>query len=405
MKSRKIKTFLKSFKKSPKRILLLSGVVLFLLSFVLGFFVGAQRNIPLRYELINKEPKVKKIDFSLFWEVWDKIHYNFLHAADDKNLFYSSIKGLIAGTNDPYSAFLTPKETEMFTENMEEEFYGVGIEIGVRDGKIIVISPLANTPAEKVGLLSGDEIVAVDGKPTENQSLMEVVSWIRGKKGTEVILSIKRKGWREPKDFKIKRAKIENESVKTRLLGDILYIKIVQFSEKTYPLFYQALSQSVNKDLSGVIIDLRQNPGGYFQAAVDIASLFIEKGPIVFEKDKAGNLKDYQATKKPIFKDYSVVILVDSGSASASEILAGALKDYNKAIVIGEKTFGKGVMQSWERFNDGSSLILTTAYWLTPKKHQIDGKGITPDVIIKSEDKSCSDKDKVCQKAIELLTK
>ncbi len=381
------------------------GILFVALVFSAGFVLGSWSKVSVQYRVINRESPIQDLDFSLFWQVWEKIHSDFLLTVNDKKLFYGSIKGLVEGTGDPYSAFLTPRETKMFAENMEEEFYGVGIEITAQNGKIVIVSPLPGTPAEQAGLLSQDEIVAVDGRSTEGRSLLEVVSWIRGQKGTEVVLTIRREGWEAPREFRIKRAKIEIESVRSRWLGKVLYIQVVQFSDKTFPLFWGKAKEGLNEQTAGLIIDLRQNPGGYFQTAVDIASLFVSKGPIVYERNKKGELKAYNPTQKSLLKDVPVVVLVDRASASASEILAGALKDYQKATIIGERTFGKGVIQSWERLADGSSLILTTAYWLTPKKHKIDKQGIVPDIIIRSDKKDCSAEDKVCQKALELLTK
>ena len=395
------------FKKDPiKKIKILRfilSIVALLFIFFLGFSLGVSKNLPTKYELVNKEAKTEKIDFSLFWKVWDYLHNNYLRTLNDKELFYSSIKGLVAGAKDPYSSFLTPKETSIFTEDMEEEFFGVGIEISAQDSKIIIIAPLKDSPAEKAGLKSQDQILAVDQKSTEGASLLEVVSWIRGKQGTEVELLIKRNGWSEPKKFKIRRYKISVESVKTKISDNLAYIQIHQFSEKTYSLVERFAQEILSKKPKGIILDLRQNPGGYFQAAVDITSLFIEKGVIVYEKGKSGQKRAYKTNKDPILKDFKVVILIDNGSASASEIIAGAFKDYGRATLIGEKTFGKGVMQVWETFSDGSSLVLTTAFWLTPKKQEIDKKGIEPDIILQSEKKDCSLKDQVCQKARELL--
>jgi len=392
---------------SLKKFLKFVFILFFILFiFFLGFGLGrGSQSDEISYQLINKEAKVENLDFNLYWQIWDSLHKNFLHAVNDKDLFYSSIKGLVAGTGDPYSAFLDPEETKIFSQDMGEEFSGVGIEVTTKDGKVVIVSPVKGGAAEEAGIKPNDEILSVDGKSVEGHNFMEVISWIRGKEGTQATITIKRSGWPEPKDFKIKRYKITIDSAKWQFFDNIAYIQIIQFSEKTYSLVNQASQEILDRHPQGIILDLRHNPGGYFQASVDIASLFVEKGPLVFEKDKSGQTKAYSAKGKASLKDYKLIVLIDSGSASASEILAGALKDYGRAELLGEKTFGKGVMQTWETFDDGSSMVLTTAFWLTPKRYEIDKKGIQPDIIISSDKTDCSADDKVCQKAKELIIK
>jgi len=396
--------------KFKKRIILrVFKVFLFLFSFlfvfILGFGLGISKSSNY-YELINKDlGKPQTLDFSLYWEVWDNIHKYFLNSFSDKNLFYSSIKGLVAGLNDPYSQFLNPDESKIFSQDMEEEFSGIGVELTKKDGKTIVVAPLKGGEAEKSGIKPLDEIVAVNGEPIEGLNLTEVLTLIRGKENTEVVLTIKRQGEEKTRDFKIKRYKIKIESLKWKFFDNIAYIQISQFSEKTKELADKAVKEIIERKPKGIILDLRHNPGGYFESAIDIASLFIENGPIVYERNKEGTERKYEARGDALLKDYKVVVLIDSGSASASEILAGALKDYNKATIVGEKSFGKGVLQNWESFKDGSSLVLTIARWLTPKKAEIDKQGVVPDIKISSEKTDCSLEDKVCFKAKELINK
>lgn len=394
----------KARKKLALKIILIILAVAFVFS--LGFSLGWGTSSGLKlYQIINKERKVENLDFALFWRVWDKIRSTYLYKYDDKNLFYSSIKGLVAGLNDPYSSFLDPSETKLFNEDMKEEFGGVGIEITMRDNKIVVVSALKNGVAEKAGIKTGDEIIKVDGKETKGQALMKVLTWIRGEVGTKVKLEINRVGLDEPQEFELTRYNIKIESVKWDINNDVAYVQISQFSEQTTILLNKATEEIIEKKPKGIILDLRNNPGGLFDSSIQIASLFIEKGVVVYERDNKNNDKGYEVTGAAKLKDFPLVVLINNGSASASEILAGALAYYKKGILVGEKTFGKGVMQSWDSFSDGSSLILTVAYWLTPGKIEIDKKGISPDVKIISEKTDCSNEDMVCKKAKEIIQK
>ena len=391
-------------KKIALKIIL--GILAIAFIFTLGFSAGWGSSSGLKfYQVINKERKVENLDFSLFWKTWDTIHSSYLHQYNNKTLFYSAIKGLVAGLDDPYSAFLDPEETELFSEDMKEEFGGVGIEITMRDNKIVVVSALKDSAAEKTGLKTGDEIVKVDNKDTQNEALMKVLTWIRGEAGTKVKLQINRVGWAEPKEFELTRYNIKIESVKWHFENDLVIIQISQFSDQTTTLVNQAADEILQKKPKGIILDLRNNAGGLLESSVQIASLFIEKGAVVYERDNKKQDKGYEVTGEAKLKDFPLMVLVNNGSASASEILAGALAFYKKGTLIGEKTFGKGVMQSWDSYPDGSSLILTIAYWLTPGKVQIDKKGINPDIIINSDKIDCGNDDAVCQKAKELLRK
>jgi carboxyl-terminal processing protease len=300
---------------------------------------------------------------------------------------------------------MDPSETKLFSQDMQEQFDGVGIQITAKDKKIVIVSVLADSPAKSADIKTGDEIVSVDGKTTEGRSLMEVLSWIRGEPGSKVKLELNREGYENPKEFEFTRYNINVESVKYNFDNNIAYIQISQFSDNTTSLVQKAADEIVAKKPKGIILDLRGNPGGLFDSAVEIASLFIEKGAVVYERDKNNNDIPVDVKGDAKLKDFPLVVLVDNGSASASEILSGALAYYKKGTLVGEKTFGKGVMQSWDSLPDGSSLILTIKYWLTPGKVGINEKGITPDITIKSDKTNCSTDDTVCNKAKEILNK
>jgi len=396
----------KDLRKLRRKLALKISLILITVAFIftIGFGVGfgSASGINL-YQIINKNYSGKTIDFAEFWQVWDAIHNNYLHKFDDKTLFYSSIKGLVSGLNDPYSSFMDPSETKLFTQDMQEQFGGVGIEITAKDNKIVVVSILSDSPAKSVDMKTGDQIVSVDDKATDGHALMEVLSWIRGTAGTKVKLEMNREGWSEPKEFEFTRYNITVQSVNYKIDNNIAYIQITQFSDNTTSLVQKAALDIVAKNPKGIILDLRNNPGGLFDSAVDIASLFIEKGVVVYEQDKNGNNTPVDVKGDAKLKDFPLVILVNGSSASASEILSGALAYYDKGTLVGEKTFGKGVMQSWDSFSDGSSLILTVNYWLTPAKVGIDKQGITPDITIKSDKTDCGNDDVVCKKAKEII--
>ena len=379
--------------------LIIIGVAfIFALGFGLGF--GSASGINL-YQIINKDSKTKTIDFSLFWKVWDEVHNNYLHSYDDKTLFYSSIKGLVAGLNDPYSNFLDPTETKAFNQDMAEQFGGVGIEITMKDSKVVVVSALKGSPAESTGIKSGDQILSVDSKTTQGIPLMTVLTWIRGDVGTKVKVEFMRDGWSKSQTFEFTRYKVSVDSVKWSFDNNLAYVQINQFSDNTTTLMQKAASDIVQKNPKGIILDLRGNPGGLLTSAVDVASLFIEKGAVLYQRDRNNNDQAYNVSGNAKLKNFPMVILIDKGSAS--EILAGALSYYHKGTLIGETSFGKGVMQDYQTFPDGSSLDLTVAFWLTPGKVGIDKKGITPDITIKSDKTDCSSVDMVCNKAKTLL--
>ena len=323
------------------------------------------------------------IDFKMFWRVWDLLRENYVDKSklNDKEMFYGALKGLVASVDDPYTVYMEPKVAQEFADDLAGTFEGIGAEIGMRNEILTIIAPLADMPAEKAGLRAGDKIYAINGQSTVGLSVDEAISKIRGPKNTAVTLTILRNGSEKTQDFTITRAVIIVKSVRTEITAEqIFMVKITNFNNDTLELFNQAVRQIIEKNPAGIILDLRNNPGGYLDTAIEVASEWIEDGVIVVEKFSEEKKNEYLARGRARLKDFPTVVLVNQGSASASEIVAGALQDDQKATIIGKKTFGKGSVQSLEELPDSSSVKITVAKWLTPKGNNINEQGIKPDI-------------------------
>ena len=368
--------------KRMKVSLSISLVFIFILGFLIG--AGAQGKRPYVAGADSKEIYEYLKTFS---EVIDLVKENYVDQVKDKDIVYAAIKGVLESL-DPHSSFMTPDMYKDMQTETKGEFGGIGIEITVKDGFPTVITPIEDTPAYKVGLKAGDHIVKIDGKPSKNMGLVDVVKLIRGQRGKAVTLTIMRDGFTSPRDFVVVRDVIQVKSVKYRMLEDNYgYIRISQFQEKTSRDLDNALKEleKANKDkpLKGVLLDLRNDPGGLLEQAVEVSDKFLSDGLIVSIEGRAkkdSKMKFY-ATKKD---DYlgPLVVLVNEGSASASEIVAGAMQDYKRAIIVGTKSFGKGSVQTIFPLNDGSAVRLTTAKYFTPKGRSIQAEGITPDIVV-----------------------
>jgi len=336
-----------------------------------------------KYSEARKGELAQDVDFEMFWRVWDYLKQNHYDkdSLTDKKMFYGAIKGMVDAADDPYTVFMDPKITTEFKDDLAGTFDGIGAEIDIKDDVLTVISPLAGMPAEKAGLKAGDKIVSIDGESTAGLTTVEAVMKIRGPKGTKVKLSILRDKNGGVKEYEITRDKIIIKSVSTENKDGIFVIKVSGFNDDTIGLFAQAADEAVKSNPKGIILDLRNNPGGYLEAAVEMASEWIEDGVVVSEKhrDETKN-KEYNARGRAKLKDFKTIVLVNQGSASASEIVAGALQDYDEAELVGEKTFGKGSIQTVDNFNDGSSIKVTIAKWFTPKGKNINKEGIEPDI-------------------------
>jgi carboxyl-terminal processing protease len=385
--------------------------------FMSGFLVG-QRSVEQ-----PGTPATAQDSFQPFWDTYDTIIKRFAGGTVDREaMIRGAIKGMVDSLGDPYSAYLTPDEYRQGLQDLSGQFEGIGAEIGTRDAKgatsdcstlgpdcqLVVVSPIEGSPSEKAGIKAGDVIVAVDGNSLDGLTVDGARDKIRGKKGTEVTLTIVR-GNAKPMDVKVVRDVIISKEVITKDLagGKVGYIAVTGFSDNSASKFHDSLQADLKAGKKAIILDLRGNPGGYVTAARAIASEFIKDGPIFWEEDSSGKQTETPATGTGIATDDSIklVVLVDKGSASASEIVAGALQDRKRATVVGETSFGKGTVQQWIQLDDGSALKLTIAKWLTPDKRWIHHVGIIPDVPVTTPADAGPDNDPALDKAVELLTK
>jgi carboxyl-terminal processing protease len=357
-----------------KKVVMISAVLL-LLTLSLGGGVASKSN----------ESAATYENLKLFTEVLSIIQSQYVDEVPPKDVIYGAIKGTLRGL-DPHSSFLDP---EMYREMQVEtsgSFGGLGIEITLKDDVLTVVAPIEGTPAYRAGILSGDRIVKIEGLSTKDMQLTDAVKRMRGKPGSKVTISIAREGWSEPKDFPIVREQIRVQSVKSQQIEPgIEYIRLRQFQEQTSGDLEAALEKySKEGKIQGLILDLRNNPGGLLTASVEVTEKFIDSGRlVVYTEGRVRNQNmRFQANSKRIFSDFPMVVLVNQGSASASEIVAGALQDWGRAVVIGTQTFGKGSVQTIIPLSDGSGLRLTTAKYYTPKGRSIHGKGVTPDIIV-----------------------
>ena len=367
------------------------------------------------------------IDFSLFWETYNELQKSFVNKdkIDTQKMIYGAIEGMVGSLGDPYTVFLPPQETKKFIEDAKGSFEGVGMEISVKEGQLQVITPLEGTPAQRAGLRAGDKITQIDGKTTIDMTIDEAVSLIRGQKGTKVILTIFREGWEKTQEIEVSRAVIEIPSLKWEMLaedksssrpssperdpekdGNIAYLKLYHFTEKAGSDFQTAAFEILNSPADRIILDLRNNPGGYLDVVQEISGWFLEKGQTVVIEDygKDEELEIYKSKGPARLSDYPTVVLINQGSASASEILAGALRDNRGIILIGEKTFGKGSIQGLTRLREGSSLKVTIANWLTPKGELISDIGLEPKIKVEmTEEDYEQERDPQLDKAIEII--
>ncbi|MDI6591407.1 MAG: S41 family peptidase [Patescibacteria group bacterium] len=384
--------------KLRKALTIFFLLIFILTDFGLGFYLGKTQ---------CKICPPEEIDFSLFWEAYHKLQEKFVspEKLDVQKMIYGAISGMVKSLNDPYTIFLNPEETKEFLKSIKGEvFEGVGMEIGIRKGQLQVIAPLEGTPAQKAGLRTGDKIIKINDTLTAEITIEEAVSLIRGPKGTEVTLTILREGWQEPKEFKIKRAMIKVPTLKKELKDEnIVYLKLYQFSEELSSDFGKAAIEILDSPAQKIVLDLRNNPGGLLEEAEAISGWFLERGQtvVIVEGKKR---EEHKAEGNERFVDYPIVVLINQGTASGAEILAAALRDNRGAIIIGETSFGKGLVQEPERLRDGSILKITTAKWLTPKGQSITGVGIEPDILVEMTEKDYEEgRDPQLEKAIEVI--
>lgn len=392
------------------------AVILFGLGILTGQFLAFKKPITNAAEnsdwsasvvnIADDKEITKNLDFDQFWQVWKKVKTKYAkQPVKDSDLFYGAMQGLVAGLNDPYSVYFPPKAAEEFNKSLDGEFSGIGAEVGIKNNQLVVVAPLPGTPAERAGLRPGDKIFAIDKVVTIGMDTSSAVEKIRGKAGTKVVLTIMRNGFTKTKEFPIVREKINIPAVIFSVKDkNVAYLRVMQFNQNTMPEFNKAIKQIQDRKISKLVVDLRNNPGGYLETAVSMASEWVGEGKVVSEKFSNGDTNIHSTIGEHRLQNFPTIVLVNGGSASASEILAGALQDHKKATIVGEKTFGKGSVQDYEMLPDGSSLKITVAEWFTPNDKNINEQGIKPDVEVKEDwTKEKIGEDVMLKKALEIL--
>jgi len=367
-----------------KRYLLTTLLVAF--AIVLSFGVGFQLSRSLSHP-VTRLPE----EFNVLGEVWQSLERYYVNkdALDAEELSEGAIRGLLKALDDPHTSYLDAETYEVEWSAYEGSFEGIGAVVTMKDGELTVVSPIAGGPAEEQGVRAGDKVLEIDGEPTSGMNLTEAVLKIRGPQGTEVTLLILHQGETTPVEIEIIREEVKLDSIYLEMLPeDIAHIQITHFSERTHEELVAALNDAIDSAAEGIVLDLRNNPGGYLHVAVDVASEFLDGGTVVYQQDSEGRLDESQATSGGLATDLPLVLLVNEWSASASEVLAGALQDRGRATLVGNVTYGKGSINIIRELSDGSALYVTTARWLTPDGNLIEGVGLTPDfeVAITDED-------------------
>lgn len=397
-------------------------LILMSLSAIGGYYWGQHR---LAFSFEKTAPKVvidrkvpqgkEDVDFSLFWDTWDRLDASYLDksALDQKKMVYGAIAGMVSSLGDPYTVFLPPTEQKQSKEDLSGQFEGVGIQLGYKDTRLAVIAPLDKTPAAEAGVKPGDIIVRIKDekkeidKETTGLALPEAVTMIRGPKGTTVTLTLEREGESKPFEVPLTRGTILVKSVEVTFVDDLALLKLSRFGEKTYQEWGEAVREIDERrqkgEVRGVIFDLRNNPGGLLQGAIFVGSEFFKDGVIVKqENSRDGGTDVYSVNRKGKLLDVPLIVLVNQGSASAAEIVAGALQERERAKLVGEKTFGKGTVQEPVELTGGSGLHVTVARWLLPSGKSIHKEGVKPDVEVKMDEQDQT-KDPQLDKAKEML--
>jgi carboxyl-terminal processing protease len=381
--------------------------------FFLGFNLGKKTSKIINVRGIANIDNKTSADFGIFWETWSAIHQNYLRDSEvpEKERVYGAVQGLVRSLGDPYSEFFKPEDAKKFEEDISGSFGGIGAEIGSKDGFIVIVSPLKNSPAERAGLKPGDKILMINSTSTEGMSVVEAVKLIRGEVGTEVKLTILREKEEKPKEIKIIREIIQVPTLDYEVKDGILIVKLYSFNTNAEELFYKAVVDGfLRQKAQGLVLDLRNNPGGFLDVAVDLAGWFLKKGTLVVKevtREKNNGENNHLAMGNGALKDVPVVVLVNKGSASASEILAGALQIQRGVKLVGEETFGKGTVQRLIKLSDGSSLKITVANWVLPNGQILEGNGLKPDIEVKTNNEEQDNKDTKndpqLQKALEVV--
>jgi carboxyl-terminal processing protease len=324
--------------------------------------------------------------FKVFWETWQIVERDFYDKTqvDHQKLIYGAIKGMVDAVGDPYTIYQTPSQREVSDTDLRGSFDGIGIQVDMKDNRLTVVAPIEGSPAEAAGFRPGDIVVEVDGKSLAGKTLNDTVGLIRGQRGTPVTLTVLRQGETEPLQITVVRAEIKLKSVRVRMLDEqVGYVRISSFSASTGTEMVAAIKDLVSQQSRGIVVDVRNNPGGYLSTSVEAAAQFMDPGSIVlYQQSGNGDRKTYRTEGGGTAAQVPVVVLINKGSASASEILAGALRDNRQAMLVGEKSFGKGTVQNVHELSDKSGLRVTTAQWLTPAEKPIQGVGLAPDQVV-----------------------
>lgn len=422
----------------PMRTNILHLFAVALIAGIIGYQIGVSK---ISYSWQQYKPKItiesrqpparlSTLDFSLFWNVWEKIENSYYDktALDSQKLLNGAISGMVQSLGDPYTVFLPPTQNNDFKQGLSGQFQGIGAELGMREKQIVVIAPLDGTPAQKSGIKAGDAILKVDGKDTSGWTLSQAVEKIRGPKGSTVVLNILHKGEEKQQDVKIVRDTItvksvtgwvklvksitgitSTTSIKEKENFEVGYIRLSQFGDNTNQEWLTLVNDLLlkiknNPRFKGIILDLRNNPGGYLTDANFIASEFIKNGTVVIQDKGNNETSVFSVSRKGLLTEVPLVVLINKGSASASEIVAGALHDNNRAKLVGETSFGKGTIQQAEDLGNGAGLHVTIAKWLTPNGTWVHEKGLEPDIKVSLDEKDQSH-DLVLEKAVEELLK
>lgn len=398
-----------------------------LLTFVVGGFVGfGVHELPsiqsaslfshrtygqeqvLGLNQVPPAPLADDIEFKRFWELWNVLKDKYYQQpVKDRDLFYGAMSGLASSLGDPYTTYFPPQDAQEFQASLQGKFEGIGAEIGVKDQILQIIAPLPGTPAERAGLMAGDILVKVDNQDATSMTVEKAVSLIRGPKGTKVTLNILRPAQKKPPfDVTITRDVIKVSSVHWKMLpNQIASIELTNFNSDTADAFRDAVHEILRKDPKGIILDLRNDPGGFLDTAIDVASYWVGEQPIVKERRQGKIIQEFKGNDTASLANIPTIVLVNQGSASASEIVAGALQDYGKARLVGVQTFGKGSVQDYQSLSDGSAVKITIAEWLTPRERTINKTGLTPDVTVeRTADDYEAKRDPQLDRAVELLT-
>lgn len=398
-----------------------STILIALLTFIVGWQLG-HRDLSLQWEnfrpqvsLKNQQPPLgkEKIDFKLFWDTWDLVSREYVDkkAIDPQKMYYGAITGMVQALGDPYTVFLPPESQKSTKEELGGSFEGVGIQLGFnKDKRLVVIAPLKGTPAEKMGIKAGDMILKINNQDSTGLSLPEAVNLIRGPKGSKVDLEIYREDDDKPTQVSLQRdtiivKSVEFEEKNTPSGKKVAYIKLSRFGERTFQEWNQVVSDALASGPSGIVLDLRNNPGGFLDGAVYIGSEFLDGGDVVLQENAQGEKQHFKVNRPGKLLKLPLVVLINKGSASASEIVAGAIQDRKRGKLIGEQSFGKGTIQESQDLPGGTGIHITTAKWLTPNERWIHNTGLTPDIKVEITSEQAKDqtKDPQLDEALKVL--